>query len=245
LRKLRHDKNVKAVLLRINSPGGSGTASDQIWREVRKIKEAGKPVIASVGDVAASGGYFVMADADAIVAGEGSVVGSIGVFAGKFVLRGLYDKLGIRKESINFGANADVFSDYKEFTEEQRATLKSSLEGFYKGFLQRVSEGRRISVDSANTLGRGRIFTGSQAKERGLVDEIGGMAEAIEIARKKAKIDNSKESVGIDVYPKPRGFFSELSERESRASRNILRAMKELNSHSILAIMPYKYRIGD
>jgi protease-4 len=245
LQKIRHDKGIRAVILRVNSPGGSGTASDQIWKEVRKIREAGKPVIASISDVAASGGYFVIADADAIVAGEGSVVGSIGVFAGKFVLKGLYDKLGIKKEIINFGANADVFSDYKEFSQEQRTTLKASLEEFYKGFLKRVSDGRKISIDSANVLGRGRIFTGSQAKARGLVDEIGGLAEAIDIAKSKAGLSETSESVGIDVYPKPKGFWSELSDQESKLGKNITRVIKEFNSQHILAIMPYKIKMGN
>ncbi|MBL8029576.1 MAG: signal peptide peptidase SppA [Fibrobacteres bacterium] len=243
LRKLRLDRNVKAVILRVNSPGGSGVASDQIWKEVRKIREAGKPVIASISDVAASGGYFVIADADAILAGEGSVVGSIGVFAGKFVLKGLYDKLGIKKEIINFGANADVFSDYKEFSEEQRKTLKASLNDFYQGFLKRVSDGRKITMDSANVLGRGRVFTGSQAKARGLVDEIGGLAEAIDLAKSRAKLSDDKDGVGIEVYPKPKGFWAELAEQDTKISKNILRAVKELNSQHILAVMPYRVKL--
>ncbi len=243
LAKIRKDKRVKGVVLRVNSPGGSGSASDQIWREVKRLRESGKPVVASVGDVAASGGYFVMAGADAIFAGEGAVIGSIGVFAGKFVLKGLYDKFGIKKELITFGRNADLFSDYKEFSEEQVTTMQASLEEFYSGFLNRVAEGRNISKDSANVLGRGRVFSGEQALARGLIDEIGGLAEAINSAKVRAGFDEAAP-IGIDLYPKPRGFFAELSGGEAKVKRRILGAVTEMaRDGSMLAIMPYRFHL--
>ncbi|MFH0920200.1 MAG: signal peptide peptidase SppA [Fibrobacterota bacterium] len=242
LKKLRLDRNIRAVVLRINSPGGSGVASDVIWREVQRLKEAGKPVVASLGDVAASGGYYIACNADTIFCSEGSIVGSIGVFAGKFVLKDLYDKIGMRKEILKFGRNADAFSDYHGFTDEQRQLLKGSIEEFYSGFVDRVAVGRRISRDSVDNLGKGRVFTGTQAKANGLVDEIGGLAEAIEAAKLRAGF-SEYEIPDIEVYPKPRTFINtmlEANDMESRLSRNFFRAFASLNSEGVLAMMPYR-----
>ncbi len=243
LKHLRKDKNIKAVVLRINSGGGSGVASDIIWHEVKKLKESGKPVIVSIGDVAASGGYYIACAADTIICSEGSIVGSIGVFAGKFVLKGLYDKIGINKELINFGKNADAFSDYKEFSPEQKELLASSIREFYNGFLDRVAEGRGMTTDSVNIIGRGRVFTGSQALERGLVDEIGGIGDAIDIAKEKAGFSEI-ETPEIDIYPKEKGFFASMTgDSEAKISGSFIKALSSMNDQKIMAIMPYRINI--
>jgi len=240
LKKVKKDKRVRAVVLRLNSGGGSGVASDIIWREVQRLREKGKPVIVSIADVAASGAYYIACAADTIVCNPGAIVGSIGVYTGKFVMRGLYDKLGIKKEIIKFGENANVFSDYNEFTDEQRERIKISIEAFYDGFVDRVSSGRNLTREQVDSLGGGRVFTGIQGLENGLVDVSGGIAEAIDIAKMKAGFSED-ERPDIDVYPKRRGFFSSLSENtETKISRSFVRALNTLKNEHLFAIMPFR-----
>ncbi|OGS35459.1 MAG: signal peptide peptidase SppA [Elusimicrobia bacterium RIFOXYB2_FULL_49_7] len=244
LKNVRRDPGVKAVVFRINSGGGSGVASDIIWHEVEELKKVGKPVIVSIGDVAASGGYYIACNADTIVSDAGSIVGSIGVFTGKFVLKGLYDKIGIKKEIIKFGRNADVFSDYHEFTDEQRIQIQTAINEFYDGFITKVAQGRKMTKEHVDSLGKGRVYTGIQAKELGLVDVIGDLADALDIAKSKAGFKDS-ENPDIEIFPKRKGFFQNMMEEESetKAAQSFVRMLTIMNNQKVMAIMPYRLKI--
>jgi protease-4 len=217
LRSLREDRSIRAVVLRVDSPGGSGLASDLIWREV-ELTRGEKPVIVSMGDVAASGGYYVSMSADAIVAQPTTLTGSIGVISGKFSLRGLYDWAGIQREQIRRGANADLFSDYGAFTQAQRALVRAQMGSFYQDFVRKAAKGRGMTEEAIDALGQGRVWTGRQALERKLVDELGGLDRGIEIAREKAGIAADR-SVRIEVYPKSKGLFESFVENDPDEGR--------------------------
>jgi protease-4 len=183
LRAAGEDKNAKAVLLRVNSPGGSYTASDTIWREVNRIREQGKPVIVSMGDVAASGGYFISMAADVIVALPGTLTGSIGVIFGKPVLAQLLDRAGITTDTVGDTERARMFSAVHPFTEDEWARINSWLDAIYDDFTAKVAQGRGMSAERVHELARGRVWTGADAKDNGLVDELGGLNTAAGIAR--------------------------------------------------------------
>jgi len=182
------DDNVKAILFRVNSPGGSAVASEVVRRKVLKAKAKGKPVIVSMGAVAASGGYWVSMGADRIVAEPGTITGSIGVVAGKMVVRGLTDWAGINVEPISRGANAGMWSSNTPFTESQEARLNAFLDGTYAAFTQGVAEGRNLPLDKVKEIAKGRVYTGRQAKELGLVDALGGYATAMGEVRRALKL---------------------------------------------------------
>jgi protease IV len=183
LREAGADDAVSAVVLRVDSPGGSVTASETVWREVNRLRKAGKPVVASMGAVAASGGYYVSMAADAIVANPGTITGSIGVVTGKLVARDLKDRLGIGSDSVRTNRNADAWSLNKPFTDEQHAHVEAEADLFYTDFVGRVAQGRDMAVDAVDAVARGRVWTGADAKERGLVDELGGLRTAVERAK--------------------------------------------------------------
>lgn len=185
LREAGRDEHVKAVILRINSPGGSYIASDTIRREVLQLRATGKPVIASMGATAASGGYFAAMGCDAIVANPTTLTGSIGVLAGKFVLSGLVDRLGLIREDITAGANAGWFSSQAPFDEGQWAQLNAWLDDVYADFTSKAAADRGMALDELESLARGRVWTGSDAAERGLVDHLGGMATALDLAAER------------------------------------------------------------
>lgn len=211
LKEVREDSGIRAVVLRVDSPGGSGVASDAIWRETRLFREANRPLIVSMGDVAGSGGYYIAMAADAIVAEPATITGSIGVISGKFNLRGLYeDWLGIHRDQIKRGENADLFSDYTGYTDAQRETIRRQIASFYKDFVHKAAEGRGKKDEEIDLIGQGRIWTGEQAKEIGLVDELGGLRKALEIARRKARI-GEHDRVSIEMWPRRKGFFQSLS----------------------------------
>lgn len=193
LREAGADDAVSAVVLRVDSPGGSVTASETIWREVNRLREAGKPVVASMGAVAASGGYYVSMSADAIVANPGTITGSIGVVTGKLVARDLKDRLGIGSDSVRTNRNADAWSLNKPFTEEQHAHVEAEADLFYTDFVQRVAQGRNMTVEDVDAVARGRVWTGADALERGLVDELGGLRTAIDRAKVLAGFDADTE----------------------------------------------------
>ena len=187
IHRLADDPSVRAIVVRIDSPGGDGSASDLIWRELQRArKEKGKPVVASMGDVAASGGYYVAVAADEIYAEPSTVTGSIGVFVGKFDLEELYRDLGVKLVTNKRGKSADLFSTARALTDEERRTLQDWVEAFYGQFVDRVAEGRHLPRERVDELGRGRVWTGHQALERGLVDKVGGLREAIEAAKARA-----------------------------------------------------------
>jgi protease-4 len=189
LREAGADDAVSAVVLRVDSPGGSVTASETVWREVNRLREAGKPVVASMGAVAASGGYYVSMSADAIVANPGTITGSIGVVTGKLVARDLKDRLGIGSDSVRTNPNADAWSLNKPFTDEQHAHVEAEADLFYTDFVQRVAQGRGMTVEAVDAVARGRVWTGADALERGLVDELGGLRTAIDRAKVLAGFD--------------------------------------------------------
>ncbi|MEU0495314.1 signal peptide peptidase SppA [Mycobacterium sp. NPDC006124] len=193
LREAAADDDVSAVVLRVDSPGGSVTGSETIWREVVRLRAAGKPVVASMGAVAASGGYYVSMAADAIVANAGTLTGSIGVVTGKLVARELKDRLGIGSDSVRTNANADAWSTNAPFTDEQHDHVEAEADLFYTDFVQRVAEGRGMTADEVDAVARGRVWTGADALARGLVDELGGLRTAISRAKVLAGFDADAE----------------------------------------------------
>jgi protease IV len=200
LREVAADDAVSAIVLRVDSPGGSLTASETIWREVKRARQRGKPVVASMGTVAASGGYYVSMDADAIVANPGTITGSIGVMSGKLVVRDLKDRLGVGSETVRTNANADVWSADELFTPEQQADREAEADRYYADFVERVAAGRKVSAEAVDAVARGRIWTGADALERGLVDELGGFRTAVRRAKVLAGLDEDAD-VRLVSYP--------------------------------------------
>lgn len=189
LRQATADDDVKAVVLRVDSPGGSVTASETIWREVSRVRAAGKPVVASMGSVAASGGYYVAMAAEVVVANPATITGSIGVITGKLVARELKDRLGVGSESLRTNANADAWSVNSPFTAEQHEMVEAEADLFYDDFVRRVAEARNMSIEDVGIVARGRVWTGADALERGLVDELGGLRTAVRRAKVLAGLD--------------------------------------------------------
>ena len=200
LREVAADDSVSAIVLRVDSPGGSVTASETIWREVKRARERGKPVVASMGAVAASGGYYVSMGADAIVANPGTITGSIGVITGKLVVRDLKDRLGVGSDTVRTNANADAWSVDELFTPEQQAHREAEADLLYTDFVERVAEGRNLTIEAVDVVARGRIWTGADALERGLVDELGGFRTAVRRAKVLAGLDEDTE-VRLVSYP--------------------------------------------
>jgi len=215
LRAAAGDERARAVVLRVNSPGGSYTASDVIWREVVRVRAAGKPVVVSMGDVAASGGYFISAPADVIVAQPGTITGSIGVILGKPVLRDMFGRAGVRTDTIAEGANATMFSSSRPFSDEEWERINVWLDAVYADFTEKVAAGRRMSAERVHELGRGRVWTGADAVANGLADETGGMSDAIAVARKRGGLP---DSAPVRVYPRL-GPLDQLRPAESSEAR--------------------------
>jgi protease IV len=186
LRAATADSRVKAIVLRVNSPGGSYVASDAIWREVVRARNAGKPVVVSMSDVAASGGYFISMAADAILAQPGTVTGSIGVISGKPVVSDMLGKAGVTTDSIVLGEHAAMFSTSKPFTSDDWQLVDAWLDRIYADFTGKVAAGRGLSAERVHELARGRVWTGADAREHKLVDDLGGVEEAAGIARRRA-----------------------------------------------------------
>jgi protease-4 len=203
------DKTIKAIVLRVDSPGGSGLASDIIWHAVEAANQK-KPVVVSMSDVAASGGYYISAAASKIIAQPSTITGSIGVVAGKPVMRGFYDWLGISNEYVLRGKTAGMFRETEKFSDEERAKFEEWIKNtYYDDFIPKVAKGRKKDAQSIDSVGQGRVWTGSQAKERGLVDEFGGLDRAIEAAKELAKIPANK---GVErvIFPYPQTFLQQL-----------------------------------
>ena len=213
LKEVREDEDVKAVVLRVNSPGGSGSASDSIWREVERTK-AEKPVVVSMSDYAASGGYYISAGVNRIIAEPGTLTGSIGVFGGKMNLAGLMEKVGLQPFTFSRGANSGILSGTADFDESGREKFRSFLNSFYDIFLDRVAAGRSMSREAVHEVAQGRVWTGEQALERGLVDELGGLDVAIARATELASIKGEPE---IRRIPERRGFFEQLMAEMERS----------------------------
>jgi protease-4 len=208
IRAAREDKSIAAIIFRVDSPGGSSVGSDVVWREVLLARKE-KPVVVSMSDVAGSGGYWISMAATRIVAEPQTITGSIGVLAGKFSMAGLLDKLGISAERLTFGEKADIFSPFRPFTGGEKKALQEQILWTYNEFLTKAAAGRGLAKEEVNRIGRGRIWTGSQAKDLKLVDELGGLTTAVNLAKKLAGIP-SPEEIRLVVWPKKVTFWQSL-----------------------------------
>ncbi len=216
------DDKVKAIVFRVDSPGGSYVASDTIWREVVLARKAGKPVIVSMGNVAASGGYFVAAPADVIMAQPGTLTGSIGVVFGKPVVGELLGRLGIGLGAVEEGAHARMYAPTRDFTDEEWTRVNAFLDRVYDDFVGKVAEGRDLTRERVDELARGRVWTGADAHERGLVDELGGLGKAIDLARERSRLPaNAPVRVYPHVSPLDRLRPAESSEDRTAASARL------------------------
>jgi len=214
IRQARKDSSVRAIVLRIDSPGGSAAASDAIWRELQiaKGERADRPLIASMSDLAASGGYYIALPAQVIVAQPSTLTGSIGIFGGKVVMGGTYEKLGAHIESTSIGKNAEIDSPARPFNPSELAKLNEQLQAFYDSFVEKVAESRHSTPEQIDMIAQGRVWTGRQAKQNHLVDELGGLDRAIAVAKQRAKIPADSD-VEIVVYPPRRSFYELLSDQ--------------------------------
>ena len=208
IREAAEDDRVDAVLLRVDSPGGSATASDLIWHEVRAAREV-KPVVVSMSGYAASGGYYVSCGADSIFAEPGTLTGSIGVYAGKIDRHGFYEKIGLSREYVTRGENALLFGDQAVFSPAQRAMLQTHLDAFYDRFLGRVAEGRGLDRDAVHAVAQGRVWTGRQALDRGLVDGLGGLDRALDSVRALLDLPPDQRLV-LQTHERQLGFLERL-----------------------------------
>jgi protease-4 len=250
IRDARNRHAVKAIILRVDSPGGSGQASDDIWQEVRRAR-AQKPVIVSMSNLAASGGYYIACGADVIVAEPATITGSIGVFGGKLNVMGLYQKLGLSIETVSRGRNAEMLSPFRDFTPEEQARYQAQLDDFYRVFVSRVSDGRGMTASAVDSIGRGRVWSGASAERLGLVDTLGGMGTAIGVARVRAGI-GANEAISLELYPHPRRSFlrefleTVFEEPEKEAGMHALSpvfaawlAASKFPAGATLALLPY------
>ncbi len=222
------DRSIKAIVLRVDSPGGSALASDLMWYALENAK-AKKPVVVSMGDVAASGGYYIACNANKIVAEPSTITGSIGMFMGKPVLKGFYDWLGITNQYTTRGKNSGIFKETEHWTPEEKLKMQQLADNVYYGnFVPKVAKGRGKTDEEVNTLGQGRVWTGTQAKANGLIDEFGGLEKAIEIAKQQAELPADKDVKRV-IFPEPRPFFETLfGDEESTEMSTDQRAQKAL-----------------
>jgi len=221
IRQARRDSSVRAIVLRIDSPGGSATASDAIWREltIAKNERADRPLVASMSDLAASGGYYIAMPAQVIVAQPSTLTGSIGIFGGKIVTGGVYDKLGARIESTSIGRNAEINSPARPFNPEELKKLQEQLQAFYDQFVEKAADSRHSTPEQIDALAQGRVWTGRQAKQNHLVDELGGLDRAIAIAKQRAKIP-AENDVELVIYPPRKSFYELVSDQFSGSSES-------------------------
>ncbi len=230
LHEAAEDENVKAIVLRIDSPGGSALASDMIWRATQAID---KPIIASMGDVAASGGYYIAMGADKIIAEPGTITGSIGVVGGKLSLAGLFDKIGISTDSINRGENSNMFSATTKFSEGERKVITNMMQDIYRLFTTKAATGRKMELDKLESLAGGQVYTGRIAKRNGLIDELGTLKDAFQVAKTMAGLDPDKK-YELLILPEPANPLEELfgtnldKERETRALGGLSQLVPEL-----------------
>jgi protease IV len=201
LRAAHDDERARAVVMRVESPGGSAVASEVIWREVCRLREAGKPVVVSMGDLAASGGYYIACPAEVIVALPATLTGSIGVFGGKLVVDNLLERIGVTTGTVQQGAHALMYSARRGFSEDERARFATTVDAIYTDFVAKVAEGRRRPVADIEAVARGRVWTGRDAVQAGLVDELGGMRDAVRIARERGNLAEDAPVLGAIRIP--------------------------------------------
>lgn len=211
LEDIAEDESTKGVVLRIDSPGGDAFASDTIWRSMMLLREK-KPVVISMSDLAASGGYYIAATGDPIVAERGTLTGSIGIIYGKLNLKGLYDKIGVQKEIIRRGPLSAMDSDYAPYTPAERERVRGLMDEFYQQFLGKVAEARKMTVEEVDQIAQGRVWTGEQALGHGLVDELGGLETALQLLKKKANIAADAQ-IDLVEYPRQKSLWEMLLER--------------------------------
>lgn len=214
IRRARKDSSLKAIVLRVDSPGGSATASDVIWHELMRARDENpnRPIVASMSDLAASGGYYIAMAADAIVAQPSTLTGSIGIFGGKYVTGGLYQKLGASIDSTSNGRNAEMESPARPFSPSEAAKVDQQLQTFYDQFVERVADSRKKTPDEIQQVAQGRVWTGQQALQNGLVDAIGGLDRAVALAKERAKI-GADTPVELVVFPPKKTFFEVVNEQ--------------------------------
>jgi len=213
VKQARDDDSIKAIVLRIDSPGGSAVASDAIWRElsITRDQKPSRPIVVSMSDLAASGGYYIAMAAPYIVAQPGTLTGSIGVITGKFVTGGTWAKIGANMEAMSIGRNAEIESPIRPFNESERAKVQAGIEAFYDGFVEKAARSRHMAPEKLEALARGRVWTGRQAKEIGLVDALGGLDTALAVAKQRARLPADSE-VEVVVYPPKRSLYELLSQ---------------------------------
>src|SRR5947209_5057119 len=221
LNDARDNKAVKAIVLRVDSPGGVTYPSDLIWKAVEEAKKK-KPVVVSMSDLAASGGYYISMGANKIVAEPLTFTGSVGVFAYKPVIKGFYDWIGVTSQYLTRGTNAGMFRETDKFTDDERKKFQSQLDNFYwNDFLPKVAEGRHFpDVKAVDQIAQGRVWTGAQGRENGLVDEFGGLDRAVEVAKELAQIPADKQVRRV-IYPAPRTFIQQIFSGEDEDSASV------------------------
>src|ERR1700722_8690584 len=240
IRAARTNSGIKAIVLRVDSGGGSVVGSEVIRREV-ELANAVKPVVVSMSDVAASGGYWIAAPARKIVADRNTITGSIGVLIGKLNISGLYNLLGMSTDSVATSDNASLFSAQQNFTPTQREYIQKSLDQTYADFTKGVAAGRKMTVEAVDKIGKGRVWSGSQGKELGLVDELGGLDRAVEVAKQLAHIP-AGESVRLVRYPEERTFFQQLVQREKDTTSES-QSLESVLRHIVSQMEPVQARI--
>jgi protease-4 len=253
LKQVENDSSIKGVIIRVDSPGGDGVASDDILNEARNLSKK-KPVVISMSDLAASGGYFISLTGDPIVAYPNTLTGSIGVIFARLSLRGLYDKIGVNKQILKRGQYADLDSDYAQLSDDQRRKISGQIDAFYKAFVGRVAEGRKKTFDQIEPLAQGRVWLGAQAKQNGLVDELGGLDRAVELVRKRANIA-ATDRITLVPFPGKRSIFDMLFGRtddtsaiesgiESKISQLLGKfPVEALAKGGFLKVMPYSISV--
>jgi protease-4 len=219
IRQARRDSSVRAIVLRIDSPGGSATASDAIWRElmIARNERADRPIVASMSDLAASGGYYIAMPAQVIVAQPSTLTGSIGILGGKVVTGGTYEKLGAHIDSTSIGKHAEMDSPARRYNAEEVAKVKELLQAFYDQFVEKVATSRHTTPEKIDAIAQGRVWTGHQAKQNGLVDALGGLGTAVALAKERAKLPAGGD-VELVVYPPRKSFYEILSDQLGGAS---------------------------
>ncbi len=254
IRELRENDEVKAVVLRVNSPGGSALASELMWRELALLK-AKKPVVVSMGNLAASGGYYIACHASKIYANPTTITGSIGVFGLLFNAKGLLnDKLGVTTDTVNLHNNGDFPTGSRPLRDREKQVLENMVTRIYGEFTQRVADGRKMKIEQVDSIGQGRVWSGEQAKQLGLVDELGGLKDAVKAAAKLAKLDDFSTA----VYPKPADPFQAFFDGLSENSKAILKkeglglgiewltlVKKVENMKGVNARMPFDIKFND
>jgi protease IV len=259
IRRVRDDDSIKAIVLRVDSPGGSSTASDVIWRElmITRDQKPSRPLITSMSDLAASGGYYIAMPGQVIVAQPATLTGSIGIYTGKIALGGSLAKLGISTETVKSSPNADIYSPFSRFSPAQQAKIEESMQGFYDQFVEKVAVARHTTPEKIDAIAQGRVWTGRQAQSLGLVDQLGGLDVAVDVAKHRARIP-ANEDVELVVFPPRRSFYQALASQfgtsgaagvlqalaghaDSRALATLTAPIRMFRRGEPLALMPFTF----